>query len=179
MREGIQMPRIKTPTQLICREVYQEALEWREQKDPSPEMLKQGICMLLRRRLDAASISYTPSMIDSLMGGVIAMFRKAEKDAGGRFSYQAPTLTKTIGVSLSGFIRPIEILESPSILRDVDLDAIAAARVRLQTAEETPFEGDSNEIDFLSGLSGSPTGESASEETESISLSSPTKENAA
>ena len=95
------------------------------------------------------------------------MFRKAEKDAGGRFSYQAPTLAKTIGVSLSGFIRPIEVLDTPPVLTGVNLDAIAAEYNKLKGGmeTETPFIGDSNEIDFLSGLSGSPTGESASNET--------------
>jgi len=177
------MPRSKTPTQLICREVYQEALEWRMEKDPSPEILKKGIIQLLRRRLDAAKMEYTQPEVESLMGGVISMFRRAERTMGGIKPYASPTLAKTIGVSLSGFIRPIEILESPSILRDVDLDAIAAFRAKFQAEEtektEAPYMGDSNEIDFLSGLSGSPSEESIPEETESISADPPPEGSAA
>ena len=97
--------------------------------------------------------------------------------------------------SITGFMRPVgESISEDALLPfmrpaiqppNVDLalyDEDATAKMRaslLKDMEETPEGMDSNEIDFLSGLSGSPTGESASDETESIPLNPQTDESAA
>jgi hypothetical protein len=186
------MSRRKTTTQVICREVLQEVIEWRKKSNPDEDTLKKGIKILLLRRLKGV-YSVDEGQIYGLIGGILSMLRAYYRKEAMQLG-MLPPLSSPLE-SITGFMRPIEESVSENTLLpfmrpaiqppNVDLalyDEDATAKMRaslLKDMEEIPEGMESNEIDFLSGLSGSNEAESASEETESISPSSPTKENAA
>ena len=188
------MSRRKTTTQVICREVLQEVIEWRKKSDPDEDTLKKGIKILLFRRLKGV-YSANEGQIYGLIGGILSMLRAYYRKEAMQLG-MLPALSSPLE-SITGFMRPVgEGISESSLLPfmrpaiqppNVDLalyDEDATAKMRaslLKDMEETPEGMESNEIDFLSGLSGneSPSGESASEETGSISPNLQTEGNAA
>ena len=186
------MSRRKPTTQVICREVLQEVIEWRKKSNPDEDTLKKGIKILLLRRLKGV-YSADEGQIYGLIGGILSMLRAYYRKEAMQLG-MLPPLSSPLE-SITGFMRPVgESISENTLLPfmrpaiqppNVDLalyDEDATAKMRaslLKDMEETPEGMDSNEIDFLSGLSGSPTEESASDETESISPNPQTDESAA
>ena len=160
------MSRKKTPTQVICREVLQEVIEWKKIASPDENTLKRGIKILLERRL-AGVYLVDEGQIFGLIGGVLSMLRAYER----KVILQLGMLpAKDALDSITGFMRPA--IQPPNVdLAIYDEDAVTAAKIKFQAEAEAPYTEGSNEIDFLSGLSGneSPSGESESEETGSTS----------
>ena len=143
------MSRKKTVTQVICREVLLEVIEWKKVTTPDDNTLRRGIKILLLRRLNGLYAA-DENQTNGLIGGVISMLSNHER----KVSSQLDLLTNGKLDALTGFLRPA--IQPPNVdLALYDEDATAKMRASLlKDMEETPEGMDSNEIDFLSGLSG-------------------------
>ena len=156
------MSRKKTATQVICREVLQEVIEWKKVTTPDENTLKRGIKILLLRRINGAYIP-DENQLNGLIGGVVSMLSSHER----KVASQLGMLTDGKLDALTGFLRPP--ISPPNVdMALYDEDATARAKATLLKEIEEAPEG--MEIDFLSGLS------SSSEEEESLPTGLASKE---
>ena len=149
------MSRRKTKTQVICREVLQEVIEWKKLVSPDEDTLKRGIKILLERRLAGVYLA-DEGQVFGLIGGILSMLRAYER----KVTLQLGILpAKDALESITGFLRPA--IPPPNVdLALYDEDATARMKASLlKEIAETPegMEGELGEIDFLSGLSSADT----------------------
>ncbi len=149
------MSRRKTPTQVICREVLQEVIEWKRIHSPDENTIKRGIRLLLERRM--VGISTDEDVINGLIGGVVSMLSHHER----RVSSQLDALTERKLTAISGFLRPEIPAPNPDVaLYDEDATSAMKRKLLFEIQDSPEGIGDTfGEIDFLSGLSSSSSEE--------------------